>query len=378
VNLQDLLEVWYGAGMFVAALAGLVLALLVAQAARRNGEGLRALCLAAVGPLTVLPSAAIWVFSETPPHELEAGAARTAATAAMFFGILGVGGLALAATFYLARQRLPAALLGGVAAVVAVALLVPGALGLAGGFDDEEGVDAGELAESVQEGLAVSAPAEQATVQGAAGEVIREEGADVTFVLEPTGEGGGSVDNGDSGAPVEGPEADSPSLALTAWLEQAGSAYAGDCALANPAVDTFKRCTVVYSVSTDIWVFAAGNTFADYDSWLFVERRGGAWRVFGVAPLTAGQFTSGSLPWPDVTPFNATGVGLSPGDEAIITATGSCFDVRAQPSFAAESLACLADGTAVTVGESQAAEGYVWYEVDGGWIAGPWIVRASP
>ena len=176
-----------------------------------------------------------------------------------------------------------------------------------------------------------------------------------------------------------GPLAPSPAEAVTAYVESAGEEYAGECVLADPAADTGKLCTALYSIVGDTMrVFAAGFTFSEADAWLFVSSEGDQWRVSYGAPLEFDEFSEARVPWPGDEPAGATGVNLQVGADATITGTGSCFTLRTAPDFQSDEGQCLDDGTIVRLADVRPNAGYVWYRVGTrGWVAAPWLL-ASP
>lgn len=63
--------------------------------------------------------------------------------------------------------------------------------------------------------------------------------------------------------------------------------------------------------------------------------------------------------------------------QAVVSGTGGCLNVRESPKTSAEKLACLSDGTSVTITDGpRAADGAIWYRIEkaGSASAGGWVV----
>lgn len=62
------------------------------------------------------------------------------------------------------------------------------------------------------------------------------------------------------------------------------------------------------------------------------------------------------------------------GQQAVVTGTGDCLNMRGTPTIGGEVVACLPDGTVLTIAEGpEAADGRNWWRVtaasDTGWVA---------
>ncbi len=72
----------------------------------------------------------------------------------------------------------------------------------------------------------------------------------------------------------------------------------------------------------------------------------------------------------------AAAATLQPGDRAVVRADGDCLRLHASPALAANTVACLPEGTVVTVlADGGDADGYHWLQVSGGGATG-WAVDA--
>ncbi len=74
---------------------------------------------------------------------------------------------------------------------------------------------------------------------------------------------------------------------------------------------------------------------------------------------------------------------LAPGETAIVSAAGDCLNLRPTPDTSGDPIACLPDGTEVTLLSGPVgAEGIEWWEVDSaagtGWVAGLYLVSGGP
>lgn len=70
---------------------------------------------------------------------------------------------------------------------------------------------------------------------------------------------------------------------------------------------------------------------------------------------------------------------LRPGAATVNAGPGDCLNVRTEPSLAATVLACLADGTPVTIAAGpREADGITWWQLAGiGWAAGEFLRPAA-
>jgi hypothetical protein len=69
---------------------------------------------------------------------------------------------------------------------------------------------------------------------------------------------------------------------------------------------------------------------------------------------------------------------LGPGATAIVSGTGACLRIRAEPGLGGDEVVCIADGERVTiVAGPQSADGYTWWSVEhdfgAGWAAGEFL-----
>lgn len=101
--------------------------------------------------------------------------------------------------------------------------------------------------------------------------------------------------------------------------------------------------------------------------------------------VTAGASATSSAAASATTPAGAVGTPggtFTVGQKLTVTGTGQCLNIRPGPSTSGDAIACVPDGTAVTVtGGPQDAEGYTWWKVQTdngtGWAAGNYLAASS-
>lgn len=103
------------------------------------------------------------------------------------------------------------------------------------------------------------------------------------------------------------------------------------------------------------------------------------------ATVTANASATSSVAASATTPAGAVGTPggtFTVGQKLTVTGTGQCLNIRPGPSTSGDAIACVPDGTAVTVtGGPQDAEGYTWWKVQTdegtGWAAGNYLAASS-
>lgn len=85
---------------------------------------------------------------------------------------------------------------------------------------------------------------------------------------------------------------------------------------------------------------------------------------------------------PPAPPPSTDGPKFKPGDSGLVAGTGSCLNLRATASTSAEKVACMDDGTLVSVlGGPTTAEGIVWWNVQFGdkvgWASDEFLLKVA-
>ncbi len=96
----------------------------------------------------------------------------------------------------------------------------------------------------------------------------------------------------------------------------------------------------------------------------------------GASTTPVSQVTIVATPGSDLTPLPAGELGA--GAEAVVTGTGECLNVRSGAGLANDPIACVPDGTAVTIlGGPTASDGLNWWQVEtpqgSGWAAADYL-----
>ncbi len=191
------------------------------------------------------------------------------------------------------------------------ALVVVGglALGLIALYDaaanDGEWADSVFGGDSEEPAVASLTPTPQRTV-----ELIPTVEATPTTTPQPSP----TVEPTPSPEPTPGPTATPPASgyatpeeAISAFFQEAGMAYVGDCEGASLETDSGAYCTSIWEDGGDTRTYRAGLTFSEYDTWLLVSRPGAGdgWTVVDSAVFVPGEDAS---PWQGPTPQDAVGV----------------------------------------------------------------------
>jgi hypothetical protein len=90
----------------------------------------------------------------------------------------------------------------------------------------------------------------------------------------------------------------------------------------------------------------------------------------------ASQVTIVATPGDDATPPPAGSLGA--GASAVVAGTGECLNIRAGAGLSNDAIACVPDGTAMTIlGGPTQADGFTWWQVETpqgtGWAAADYL-----
>ena len=115
------------------------------------------------------------------------------------------------------------------------------------------------------------------------------------------------------------------------------------------------------------------------------NKAGGAASTTATTTVAPSASATSSVAASATTPAGAVGTPggtFTVGQKLTVTGTGQCLNIRPGPSTSGDAIACVPDGTAVTVtGGPQDAEGYTWWKVEtaqgSGWAAGNYLAASS-
>jgi pimeloyl-ACP methyl ester carboxylesterase len=85
------------------------------------------------------------------------------------------------------------------------------------------------------------------------------------------------------------------------------------------------------------------------------------------------------LPITSPVPLASADEEIELGSEVVVTGTGSCLNVRKEPSTQGEVTECLPDGARARVSRKALGSEYTWWYLDGhGWAAEEWLRQTAP
>jgi hypothetical protein len=93
------------------------------------------------------------------------------------------------------------------------------------------------------------------------------------------------------------PPATSAEAAIGALVESQGQRYAGLCEQTRSPDDIGKICSKLIETRAGLEAHLIGRTFSEFDTWVFVTQRNGAWTVVATAEFDFFD-TTGTIPWP--------------------------------------------------------------------------------
>ena len=179
--------------------------------------------------------------------------------------------------------------------------------------------------------------------------------------------GGGKISSTPApGGTPNGTPAIPPEDALARYVQnRLSQGFVADCVKAQRPGDVGKQCARYRGERDGFLAYELGPVFAEYTRLIILERAGDSWTIAHLENRDPAQPPAPGIPWP-----------LRPGAEVVVAGTDDCLRVRAQPRVSAPEIACLDDGTAVTIASGpQDADGFQWWELEsyGGWAAGNWL-----
>ena len=149
---------------------------------------------------------------------------------------------------------------------------------------------------------------------------------------------------------------------LRAWVQDhLSQGFVARCEDSQRPGDVGKLCARLHSERGGRLAYQLGPTFSGFTRLFILEQQSGIWTIIHEKPY-AGELTT--IPWP-----------LAVGANVVVTIDSECLQVRDQPGLAAVPVACLDNGTEVTISAGPAErDGLTWWRLDGqGWSAGQWL-----
>lgn len=179
--------------------------------------------------------------------------------------------------------------------------------------------------------------------------------------------GNETEDGKETATPDVTPEAAIPSEeALRRWVEnRLAVGFVADCDDARRPEDVGKQCARFRSERDGMVAYELGPVFSEYTRLMILKRVGDTWTLAHMEERDPNQPPVPGIPWP-----------LEVGASVLVAGTGDCLRVRERPGTQAPEVACLDDGTAVTISSGPVEiDGYEWWQLEGydGWSASNWL-----
>ena len=182
------------------------------------------------------------------------------------------------------------------------------------------------------------------------------------------GGGGGKKNGGTPGSSTEGvptqPGAEAPEDALARWVQnRLNVGFVANCDDAKRPDDIGKQCARSRGERNGMQAFELGPTFSDATRLMILAPVGDSWTIAHLETRDPNAPVPG-IPWP-----------LEVGVSVVVAGTGDCLKIRERPGMLAPEVACLDDGTTVTVAEgSVSIDDREWWRLEGyGWAASDWL-----
>lgn len=156
-----------------------------------------------------------------------------------------------------------------------------------------------------------------------------------------------------------------PEAALRLFVQRRlNLGFVTSCAQATRPEDVGKHCARLRGERDGLLAFELGPTFAPHTRLIILERVGDAWTIVRLENVdTSGPGVPG-IPWP-----------LRTGANVVVAGTTECLRVRDRPGMRADTVACLENGTPVTIVAGPVViDTFEWWQLEGyGWSASNWL-----
>ena len=177
-------------------------------------------------------------------------------------------------------------------------------------------------------------------------------------------------DDGDDADTPDGPTATAaaavpPEEALRIYVDRRlNQGFVADCVDAVRPDDVGKQCATLRGERDGMLAYELGPTFSEYTRLLILQQAGETWTIVHQENRNPDEPEVAGIPWP-----------LQVGADVIVTGTGDCLRVRERAGVQAPEVACIDDGTAVTIVSGPISiDDFEWWELESyGWSAGTWL-----
>ncbi len=157
-----------------------------------------------------------------------------------------------------------------------------------------------------------------------------------------------------------------PEEALRTYVQRRLSqGFVADCEEARRPDDVGKQCARKLGERNGLVAFALGPTFSEYTRIMILQQQDGGWTIARQETRDPDNPDVPGVPWP-----------LAVGAEVVVAGTApDCLRVRQEPANTGIELACIPDGTTVTIiAGPVGADDIQWWQLEGqGWAAADYL-----
>ncbi len=174
--------------------------------------------------------------------------------------------------------------------------------------------------------------------------------------------------NGDDGASTPaaaGTPAGEPEEALRLYVDRRLSqGFLPNCDDAEQPDDVGKQCARFRGEREGLRAYELGPTFGEYTRLIILKQAGETWSIAHLENRDPSAPPAPGVPWP-----------IEIGATVVVAGVTDCLRVREHAGTLANEVACLANGTAVTISNGPVEiDDFQWWELEGyGWSASNWL-----
>jgi len=181
----------------------------------------------------------------------------------------------------------------------------------------------------------------------------------------------GSGGGGSSGATATSPNvlpapSTPPEEVLRLYVERRlFTGFVADCDDAQRPDDIGKQCARRLAERNGLLAYQLGPTFSEYTRLIILKPAGDTWTIEHLEERDANEPPPPGVPWPIEVGATLVVAGTDP----------QCLRVRGSAGLQAQELACLDDGTAVSIVSGPIEiDDLEWWQLEGyGWAAGTYL-----
>lgn len=181
-----------------------------------------------------------------------------------------------------------------------------------------------------------------------------------------TGCFGGSGKNGGTPTPDVSLPSTPPEDVLRVYVDRRlFTGFVADCDDAKRPDDVGKQCARRVAQRDGLLAYELGPTFSEYTRLIILKPVGDTWTIEHLEERNPNEPPPPGIPWPIEIGAHLVVAGTAP----------DCLRIRDRAGLRATELACIDDGTAVTVASGPVEiDGLEWWQLEGyGWAAGTYL-----